>query len=154
MTFFKKICSVITLLLLIMNNKTFSDPKSFIPNAPIINFRLPMFDKQGYQSWYIHGDQGIYVNDEEVDIIGMQLNIFSGDERELLEATIQSPKATILLHENGAKSKNEIQAKGNGYNLSGKDWNWDGKLKKVIINQDVKVIFDQPLTDLLAYEKI
>lgn len=81
------------------------------------------------------------------------MNIFSGDKRGLLEVTIESPKATILLHENGAKSKDEIQAKGNGYLLSGKDWNWNGKLKQVIINHDVKVTFDQPLTEIFAYEK-
>lgn len=153
MTLLQKFYFFITLFLIIMIKKTFADTKSFIPHAPIINFKLPMFNKEGYQSWHIHGQKGIYVNEEQVDVIGMKLDIFSGNENNLLEATIESPKATIFLYENQAKSKNKINVIGNGYTLSGKNWFWNGKLKKIIINQNVKIVFNESLTNLFTYEK-
>jgi lipopolysaccharide export system protein LptC len=153
MTSLKKIYFFIALFLLIVNQETLADTKGFIPDAPIINFKIPMFTQEGYQSWYIHGDEGIYINEEQIDILGMQLMIFSADKHECLQTTIESPKATIIPYENKAKSNNKIQATGNGYRLSGKNWIWSGKLKKITINQNVKIIFDQPLTNLFAYEK-
>ncbi len=152
MTLLKKFYILTTLFLLIIHNITFSETKSFIPDAPIRNFRLPMFNQEGYQDWHIQGDQGIYITQEKVKIIGMELNIFSGDHKNLLEATIESPKATIFPLENKAKSDNEIKVTGNTYNLSGKNWSWNGKFKKIIINQNVKVIFTQSLENLFTYE--
>lgn len=153
MTLLKKFYFLTTLFLLIINNTTVADTKCFIPDAPILNFRLPMFNQEGYQTWHIHGDQGIYVSEDEVEIIGMELTIYSGDQNNLLEATIESPKATIFPLENKAKSCNEIKVVGNNYKLFGKNWFWDGKIKKIIINQNVQVTFTQPLTNLFNENK-
>lgn len=150
MTLSKKIYLFIILFL---TPEIFADSKSFIPDAPIINFKLPMFNQEGYQSWYIQGDEGTYINEKQIDIKGMQLMIFSSDKDECLQTTIESPKASIMLQDNKAKSNNEIQATGEGYRLYGKDWLWNGELKKININKNVKVIFDKPLTEVFTHEK-
>ncbi len=112
-----------------------------------------MWSKEGYRSWSISGDQGIYVNEAEVDVLGMKICIFSDDARDLLEATIESPKAVLFIHENKAKGDDSIEVTGEAYHLIGKDWTWDGKLKKMTINKEVKVVFNQSLKGLIIYEK-
>lgn len=126
---------------------------NFIPDAPVINFKLPMFGKEGYRSWFLSGKQGIYVSQDEVDVLGMKINIFSGDARDLLEATIESPKAVMFINENKARGDDSIEVVGESYHLTGKDWTWDGKLKKMTINKEVKVVFDQSLKGLMTYEQ-
>lgn len=154
MTILQKFKLSITLLSVMLCNNLFANTKSFIPDAPIINFRLPMFNNEGFQAWHVHGEQGIYLSDEQVDIVGMTLTIFSGDEKNLCEATIKSPIASVFLYDNKAQSSDNIEICGDGYTLFGKNWFWDGKSKKIIINQNVKVIFNQSLFNLnTSYEK-
>lgn len=159
---FKKIFSLnksvaILLILLIygifIGNEGYGLGEGFIPDAPVINFKLPMFGVEGYRSWFVRGDEGIYVNEDRVDVVGMMVSIFSGDEKELVEAEIESPRAAIFIHENRASGEDLIEVKGEGYALVGKDWTWEGNLKKMCINKEVKVVFDQSLKGMLDYEK-
>lgn len=126
---------------------------NFIPDAPVINFKLPMFGKEGYRSWFLSGNQGIYVNKDQVDVLGMKISIFSDNAHDLLEATIESPKAAMFINENKAIGDDSIEVVGESYHLTGKDWTWDGKLKKMTINKEVKVVFDQSLKGLMTYEQ-
>lgn len=153
MTFFKELKFLIAISLLTTGCQPIFASNNFIPNAPVINFKLPMWQEEGYRSWFLNGEQGIYVSENEVDILGMKIVIFSGDARELLEATIESPKAIILIHENKASSDDSIGVVGASYHLTGKDWTWDGEQKKMSINKEVNVVFDQSLKGLLTYEK-
>lgn len=152
MIFPKKLSFLTVFLLLIAEYQLLTASNNFIPDAPVINFKLPMFGKEGYRSWFLSGNQGIYVNEGEVDVLGMKISIFSDDARDLLEATIESPKAILLIHKNKARGDDWIEVVGESYHLTGKDWTWDGKLKKMSIGKDVKVIFDQSLKGLMTYE--
>ena len=39
------------------------------PNAPITNFKLPLFNDAGYRTGYLRGDQGIYINSSQVSYL-------------------------------------------------------------------------------------
>lgn len=149
----KRLRFLVALLMLVFECQWVAASNNFIPDSPITNFKLPMFSKEGHRTWFLSGAQGIYVSKDEVNVLGMKINIFSGDARELLEATIESPKAMILINENKACSDDWIEVEGASYHLTGKDWTWDGKLKKMSINKEVKVLFDQSLKGLMSYEK-
>lgn len=148
-----KFSFLLVLSMLFIKHPFLTASNSFIPNAPVINFKLPMWGKEGYRSWFISGDQGIYVNEDEVDVLGMKISIFSDDPRDILEATIESPKAILLIHKNMARGHDSIEVIGEAYHLTGKDWTWDGVIKKMTINKEVKVIFNQSLKGLMIYEK-
>ena len=51
-----------------------------IPNAPVENFRLPMFNEEGYRAWDLRGAKGTYVDGTHVDVVDMKMRVFSGDE--------------------------------------------------------------------------
>lgn len=136
-----------------MKAQSLSASKNFIPDAPVVNFKLPMFNKDGHRTWFLSGKQGTYVNEGEVDVLGMKISIFSGDARDLLEATIESPRAVMFINENKAVGNDSIEVVGPSYHLTGKNWTWDGTLKKMSINKEVKVIFDQSMNGLINYEQ-
>lgn len=126
--------------------------KNFIPNAPVINFKLAVFNDEGYRLWAMQGEKGIYANEDKIEVVGMVVDCYSGDERERLEANMNSPQATVLIKEDRAYGDDIISVKGNGYYLEGKNWDWEVKGKKVAIKKDVRVILNQSLEKVLNYE--
>lgn len=116
-----------------------------VPDASIIDFKLPMFGESGYRVWDLRGKEGLFLSEGEVEVQGMLLRTFSGDEKNKLEATIESIKAIIKIQENQAYGDELIVLKGPGYSLVGNGWSWDGKAKKVIVNENVRVTFDEVL---------
>ncbi len=117
------------------------------PNAPITNFKLPLFNDEGYRTGYLRGDQGIYVNESEIRIIGMELNQYSGDERDAVIGTMESPEALFRLDQNKKRSAagpGAIRLENDSFVLTGEDWIWQEKGNQLVINKNVKiVIFDE-----------
>ena len=38
-------------------------PTAFAINAPVINFRVPTFTREGFRTWLLCGAEGVYMND-------------------------------------------------------------------------------------------
>lgn len=116
------------------------------PNAPITNFKLPLFNDEGYRTGYLRGEQGIYVSDSEIRILGMELNQYSGDERDAVIGTMESPEALFRLDQNKSRSAagpGSIKLENDSFVLTGEDWIWQEKGNQLVINRKVKiVIFD------------
>ena len=112
-----------------------------IPDAPIRHFRLPMFGENGYKSWELRGLKGEYLNEEQALIEGLEVIVFSGDEAVREDNRIRSPKAMIYLQESRAESDSSIFAIGPGYEITGRNWSWDGVERKIIVREDVRVSF-------------
>ncbi len=116
------------------------------PNAPITNFKLPLFNDEGYRTGYLRGEQGIYVSDTEIRILGMELNQYSGDERDAVIGTMESPEALFRLDQNKKRSAagpGSIKLENDSFVLTGEDWIWQENGNQLVINKKVKiVIFD------------
>ena len=119
------------------------------PNAPVENFRLPMFNEEGYRSWELQGTKGIYVDGTHVDVIEMNMRVFSGDEANEVQTEITSPDATVLLAENKAIGRNTILISSNDYTITGQNWTWDGDNDSFTIEGDVVVTFFEGIGDIL-----
>ncbi|MGZ0655568.1 LptA/OstA family protein [Coraliomargarita sp. W4R72] len=113
------------------------------PNAPIKNFRLPRFGDNGYTQWVLQGAQGIYDSDEQVRVKGMAMRVYTGDERMAVELSMDSPEATLRLHENRAQSDSAIEIVGANFKISGIGWEWSGETKEIVVKQDTIVTFTQ-----------
>jgi len=116
------------------------------PNAPITNFKLPLFNDEGYRTGYLRGEQGIYVSDNEIRILGMELNQYSGDERDAVIGTMESPEALFRIDQNKRRSAagpGSIKLENDSFVLTGEDWIWQENGNQLVINKKVKiVIFD------------
>lgn len=115
------------------------------PDAPVKNFRLPSFGENGYRVWDLEGREGIYVSENEIEISGMRLRTWSGDEDMLRELEITSPSARLYPAENAAAGEDLIHIVGLNYTVFGVGWRWDGEERKVAVDHEVRVTFYQEL---------
>ncbi len=120
-----------------------------IPDAPVKNFRLPMFGAEGHRIWELRGGEGRYVDENRVDVTDMTLRVFSSLDPAKVETEILSPKATMLIQQNKAEGDETITVTGDHYIIQGRKWQWDGNEHRVVIDEQVKVIFFEGLRGLL-----
>ena len=113
------------------------------PNAPVKDFRFPRFGETGYTQWVLQGVKGIYENEEQMNVEGMALRVYSGDERMAIELTLSSPEATLRLEENRAFSDSSIDISGANFEISGTGWEWSGETKEIVVKNDTVVEFTQ-----------
>ncbi len=120
-----------------------------VPDAPVLDFKLPMFGQNGYKTWELRGREGRYISEEQIDVLGMNLRLFSGDANLKVHTTIESPAATMLVNESRAEGKSEIKITGNQFQIEGENWRWEGDTRTVTVDKNVKVAFEQQLAGIL-----
>lgn len=104
------------------------------------NFELPSFDENtGAKEWELFGDSAIYISDEQVDIDKLLLNLYEGEENPQLKAEIKSPVAHVNPDTKIVVSNAPIYVKGEGFDLSGKKWRWNGETKFIEIFSDLNI---------------
>ena len=113
-----------------------------VPDAPIQNFRLPMFGDNGYKHWELRGLKGHYYSEELALVEGLEVVVYSGDEAMWEENRIRSPKALIRLKESTAEGESSLFMTGPGYEIQGRNWTWDGKQRKIVVREAVRVSFE------------
>ncbi len=118
-----------------------------VPSAPVKNFRFPRFGENGYTEWILQGVEGIYDGEEQIRVNGMGLRIYTGDERMVIEMSLDSPQAILRLKENKAYSDAAITITGQDFKITGIGWKWDGTTREIEVKEDTVVEFTQSITD-------
>ena len=118
------------------------------PDAPVLDFSLSGFGDDGYKIWELQGDKGIYVNEDQIDIIGLHLTLFTGGPTLIVDTVIKSPKAMMFHKKNQARGDSDILITSNRFVIKGKQWNWEGTKKKIVVEQQVRVVFNDKLYNL------
>jgi lipopolysaccharide export system protein LptC len=120
-----------------------------LPDAPVRNFRLPMFGEDGLRIWDLRGREGRYISENRVDVSDMRLLIFSSENRNEVETEIRSPQATMHIRSNQAQGDQTITVMGDNFEITGQRWSWDGNANRVVIDERVKVTFFEELSGIL-----
>lgn len=120
-----------------------------IPDAPVRNFSLPSFGKFGYKEWEFGGTQGIYIDENRIDVVGLRLRTFTGGRDLRLDTIVESPQATVFHTKSEAHGKGSIQIRGNRFTVEGTNWSWEGKKKTFTVRSRARVSFAQSLDHLL-----
>lgn len=137
--------------------------QSILPTAPIINFRLPVFNEQGYRMWELRGSEAIFdPKEERADIKGLRLTIYSGDDRAIVENLVESPSAVVLKKQLLVSGPGLIRMigyqPGREFEVRGEDWSYQEsaptaanpeKTKTVVIRKNVVVTFAEDIGDIL-----
>ena len=123
-------------------------PTSLTANAPVINFRVPTFNGE-YRSWLLCGSKGVYVDDNRLDIVDLNLTVFSGDASNRVESVFLSPEAVALLSESRVRGPGPVRLITDDFEATGEDWLYDHREKKVSIHRNVRVVFHAQLNDIL-----
>ncbi|NBD38728.1 MAG: hypothetical protein GVY10_09180 [Verrucomicrobia bacterium] len=112
-----------------------------MPDAPIEDFRLPVFAENGYKSWELRGLRGHYRGEEKALVEGLELAVFSADEAMLREMLIRSPRADINFAATRAEGDSSLFVDGPNYEISGRNWTWFGEEEKIVVRESVRVSF-------------
>jgi hypothetical protein len=120
-------------------------------NAPVKNFTLPTFTKEGYRAVLLRGNEALLVNPQRLDVTGMQLTMFTGDASNRVETVIVSPQASFFPDRNLARGEHGVRLIRDDAEMSGTRWSYtqDRTQKKVAIDGNVRVIFRTEIGDIL-----
>ncbi|MGE4550809.1 MAG: LptA/OstA family protein, partial [Opitutales bacterium] len=116
----------------------------------IRDFAIPQFDEEGRRLSMLRGKELSRHPKDEATVLEMDLRTYAVDRPGTMELRIRSSSARFFLKSNRATSDQVIQVNGPDYEITGRGWSWNGRERKVLINHDVRSIFDATLTDFLA----
>lgn len=117
------------------------------PDAEVKSFTFRKFNDEGLRIWDLSGQEAVFVNDNVLRIIQMQLDITSTKDEG--ETRLRSPNAQIYVEDNAATGDGFLYVQGDGFNAEGKDWEWRGKERKIEFNEGAKVTFDDAIRRIL-----
>lgn len=116
--------------------------------TPVSNFKLPTFTNEGHRSMLLQGTEAL-VGSNRVELTGMNLSIFTGDRRNLVETIILSPVAVADLETDVISGKDTVRFIRDDLEITGSDWRYDYRQKKVSIARQSRVVFQAQMPDLL-----
>lgn len=120
-----------------------------VPDAPIVNFRLMMFGENGYKIWEMRGEEGHYISEEQIDVLGLTIRLFNGMEDLRVETVIESPFASMFVEEKKAAGVSELRITSANFHVEGKNWTWRGHKRTIEVREAVEVIFREEIADIL-----
>lgn len=120
-----------------------------MPDAPVSDFRLPMFGDDGFLDWDLRGEEARFMKEEQIDLAGMRLSVYDELQPGRVETLIISPQAVFLIESNEIIGNETITVEGDNFFATGKNWRWIGEEKSVEIDGSVKVTFSENLSGIL-----
>jgi hypothetical protein len=118
-------------------------------DAPIVNFRLPTFTREGFREWLVRGTEARLVSATEVDIRELTLTEFSGDESDRITTMLLSPLARVMTDTRVASGPSTIRVLTDTLEATGEEWTYDHREKRVSMRKNVRVTFRAELKNLL-----
>ena len=118
-------------------------------DRPIINFRLPAMNPEGFRAWLVRGSEARYANENRIDVKELTLSVFSGKADEKVETLILSPVAVVHPADAIVTGPENIRVINDQFEASGTDWRYAQKEKKVSIAKHVRVTFQAQLKNYL-----
>ncbi len=140
--------NLVTMLLVWLAASTGQAAGPSMADAPIIDFRLAMFDAiNGRKTSDLRGGTAIYHSAELMEVRDFTLTLLRRDGATSLQ--VRSPKAFVHLKTRRADGEDAIEVSGPNYAITGQRWTCDEPAKAVTIRQQTRVVFNVALLDVL-----
>ena len=112
-------------------------------DAPLQNFTIPGFGKDGFPSWILKGSELQYLDKKNAEVKSMNLQVLAGHGDRRIETDLYSPAAVFFLKENRAQGHESLRIRGNNFSVTGRQWEWNGNSRTIKIKKEVKVTFNE-----------
>ncbi len=119
------------------------------PSAPIKEFRLPSFDKDGQKSSFMRAAEALFVSPTQVDVKELQLTLFTKDGTGGFDTVLLAPSATFLTEQQIVSGQDQVRLIRLEVEVTGEQWSYRHLEKRVIIAKNARVIFQEELKDIL-----
>lgn len=116
---------------------------------PARSWTLPLFTKEGYRQMTLRGDEVRPISADRIDIIGMNVTVFSGQADARVDSVLLSPEATFLINEKIALGDKSVRLVRDDIEVRGEGWSYNYNEKKVLISRHAHVVFHSTLPDIL-----
>jgi hypothetical protein len=116
---------------------------------PAKDWTLPLFTKEGYRQMTIRGEEVHPISADRVDIIGMNVTVFSGGADPKVDSVLLSPEATFMINEKVASGDKSVRLVRDDVEVTGEKWSYVYSEKKVLISKHAHVVFHSALPDIL-----
>lgn len=119
------------------------------PGTKVIRFKFPLFNEEGYRTWYMRGEEGTYISESQIRIGDMRVSQYTGDDEDKRIAVLTSSEAVFHIDSTTAYGPGELKIETDAFEVSGTDWIWLGEKKEITLNKDVRVILYHGIGDIL-----
>jgi hypothetical protein len=113
--------------------------------APIKNFRLPTFTAEGHRESMLRAGEAIIPDPDHVSVRDMDLTLFTRTAEEKIDARIVAPSANFLPRERIVRGSDTVLLERADLTVTGADWSYDHKARKLVINRDAHIVFLAPV---------
>ena len=117
--------------------------------APVHNFVLPTFTKEGYRALLLRGGEARFLGSGRIDIFDMTLTVYKNDASEQIDTRLTSPAASFYTDRQYVEGNQGMHLIRDDVDMRGLRWSYDHRQKKVVIDDDVHVIFHAQLNNIL-----
>jgi len=117
------------------------------PDAEVKSFTFRKFNDQGLRLWDLSGKEAVFLSNNIIRVIEMQLAITS--TKGTGQTLMRSPSARIYVEDNSATGDGFIFVEGDGFSVEGKDWEWRGVERRIDVREGAKVTFDDAIRRVL-----
>ncbi|MAV39159.1 MAG: hypothetical protein CML12_01075 [Puniceicoccaceae bacterium] len=111
----------------------------------VTQFRFPHFSENGFIEWVLEGQSG-RMEDAALAIEALVVRIYSSDRDNRQLGVVTGDNCQLDTESSIAGSDGRIEIGGSGFNLSGKDWNYDLKTKTIEIKSESVVHFSESVS--------
>jgi len=116
---------------------------------PARNWTLPLFTAEGYRQMTLRGDEVHPVSSDRIDILGMNVTVFSGKADAKIDSVLLSPEASFQINEKVASGQKSVRLIRDDVEVTGESWTYNYNEKKVLIFKHAHVVFHAALPDIL-----
>lgn len=136
------------LFVLLVGACSLAGAESGTSRAPVSNFKLPTFTKDGHRSMLLQGTEAV-VGARRVELTGLNLSLFAGDASNQVETIILSPTAVADLEQDVISGPGVVRFIRDDLEITGTEWRYDHRGKKVSITRNSRVVFQAQMPDIL-----
>lgn len=120
-----------------------------IPSAPIKDFRLPTFDKNGNRAWLMRAGEALFVTPTQIDVKEMHFTLFTKDGTGAFDTVLLAPSATFLRDKQIASGQESVRLIRVNLEITGEQWSYHHLDKRVLIGKNARVTFQDELKDII-----
>lgn len=113
-----------------------------LPDAPVEGFRVTMFNDLGYKVWFLTGDSALYGDRGQVEVKGLDLQVYSGEEQNQLDFRLVGDNATYLGHNKMLFGDKGVKVVSEAYTIEGGQWKYEQNNRRIQVSENVKVVLD------------
>jgi hypothetical protein len=119
------------------------------PLPPGLQWKLPLFTKEGYRSMSLRGDRVVPMGSDRIDVDNIEIMVFSGDKKQSVTTILLSPKASYFSKSSEVKGDGEVRVIRDNGEISGENWDYKRMGEKISIRRNARVVFKEQVTDML-----